>query len=74
MPIAPPVQLDPGDKKVHVRTRVDAPTSAPALCGKTGQATVSEAFGFWGPGGAGYEDMCKPCVEADLLRRPWLRP
>lgn len=69
----PLIQLDPGDGQVHVRERRDSPTAAPALCGLTGQATVSEAYGFWGPGGDGFKDMCKTCVEADHKRRPWLR-
>lgn len=67
------MNLDKDDGKVHVRETPSSPTAARTLCGKTGQATVSEAWGFWGPGGSGFEDMCKPCVKADHARRPWLR-
>lgn len=57
-------QTDPSDGKVHIRKHPDAPTVAPAWCGKTGQATITSATGFHGPGGAGWGEVCKECVKA----------
>jgi hypothetical protein len=54
---------DPSDGRVHVRTR-GAPINA-ALCGKTGQTTVSSASGWWGPDGKGWSDVCRECHRVE---------
>lgn len=61
--------MDKSDEKVHVRANPSAPTSAPVLCGKTNQTSVSEAWGFWGPGGAGFSDVCQGCFKIQKEKR-----
>ena len=50
-------------KKIHIRERSDAPTSEPALCGIRNQATITSAWGYYGPRGAGFKDVCKACAK-----------
>lgn len=42
----------------------DAPTADPVFCGKRYQASVTEAWGYWGPDGDGYAEVCQECVAA----------
>ena len=53
------VKVDPSDGKIHVR-RTGVPIDA-SLCGKTAQAIVSAAVGWWGPEGRGWADVCREC-------------
>ncbi len=58
-----PHRYDPDDGKIHVRTSPSTPTAEPVLCGRTGAASVSEAYGYWGPGGAGFHEICPTCFK-----------
>lgn len=57
------VSIDPSDGKIHVR-RAGVPIDT-ALCGKTGQATMSSAAGWWGPEGRGWENTCRKCHQVE---------
>lgn len=48
---------------IHIRTAPDNATMKPAYCGATGQATITEAWGFYGPGGEGHDQVCKECIR-----------
>lgn len=54
---------------IHIRVKPEDTTMTPAECGAVGQTTVSEAWGFYGPGGAGRGQICTACVKARELRR-----
>lgn len=51
--------------KIHIRKRWNAPAIEPAWCGRNdGDGTVTDAWGWWGPEGQGWEWVCKACVKA----------
>lgn len=58
---------DPSDGMVHVRDSREIGTLA--LCGRRGQTTVSSAWGYWGPTGRGYDEVCKACVQVERQRQ-----
>lgn len=51
---------------IHIRKRWNAPGNEPAWCGNVGGGvgTVTDAWGYWGPQGDGWELICKKCVRA----------
>jgi hypothetical protein len=52
------------DRAIHIRRRPDDTTARPVWCGKTGAASITEAWGYYGPGGAGHADVCRGCDDA----------
>lgn len=55
---------DPDDGKIHIRKRPDAAAIEPAYCGKRGMSTITEPWGYYGRGNAGFDQVCTECVEA----------
>jgi hypothetical protein len=52
-------------KQVHVRKHSHFRPTEKAYCGRKNVSTVSSAWGFWGPGGLGYEMICKQCERLE---------
>lgn len=57
------------DTLIHIRARPGAPAADPALCGARDQSTITSAWGYWGPEGAGFDRVCPRCVEIERERR-----
>ena len=62
------------DREVHIRKHPDAATAKPVWCGETGVASITEAWGYYGPGGAGpggagHGDVCRGCIDAQRAAR-----
>ena len=55
--------------EVHLRKNPDDATMKPVECGEVGVASITEAWGYYGPGGAGHDDVCKDCITARAARR-----
>lgn len=53
------------DGFVHIRRHPNAAVMDPALCGRRGQRTTTGAWGYYGPGGAGFDEMCTQCVAIE---------
>lgn len=51
-------------KMLHLRRHHDSPVAAAAYCGVTNRATITDAWGYFGPGGNGWDEVCKDCVTA----------
>jgi hypothetical protein len=47
---------------IHIRKHPDDACAKPVWCGQTGVASITEAWGFWGPGGDGHADVCRDCI------------
>lgn len=58
------------DGKIHVRRTASSPSTDPALCGKRDQTTLTSAWGFYGPEGQGFKDICLECFEVEHGPRP----
>ena len=56
-------------RDVHIRKRPDDAAAKPVWCGEIGVASITAAWGFWGPGGNGYDDVCRRCINAQRLAR-----
>ena len=52
------------EREIHIRKRPDDAAAKPVRCGETGVASITEAWGYYGPGGAGYDDVCRGCIDA----------
>lgn len=52
------------DYEVHIRKHPDDATAKPVWCGQTGVASITDAWGYYGPGGDGYDDVCRGCLNA----------
>jgi len=46
---------------IHIRKQPDDATMKPAWCGAVGGPTITEAFGYYGPEGPGFADVCQDC-------------
>jgi len=57
------------DRDVHIRKRPDDAAAKPMRCGETGVASIR--WGFYGPGGAGHDDVCRGCIAE---RAAWSAP
>ena len=57
------------DRDIHIRKRPDDATAKPVWCGATGVASITEAWGFYGPGGAGHNEVCRGCLDAERRAR-----
>jgi len=56
-------------RAVHIRKHPDAATAKPVWCGQIGVASITEAWGYYGPGGNGHEDVCRGCIDAQRAAR-----
>ncbi len=63
-------KIQPKEKleTVHIRKRPDAPGIEPVYCGATLVCSVTDAWGYWGPAGDGYDRICKECEK--VKRKP----
>ena len=61
-------------REIHLRKSPDDATMKPVECGEVGVASITEAWGYYGPGGDGHEDVCKACIGARAARRKGTRP
>jgi len=57
------------DHNIHIRKRPDDATAKPVWCGETNVASISEAWGFYGLGGEGHDDVCRGCLLAQRAAR-----
>ena len=55
--------------EIHIRKNPDDPTAKPVWCGEVGVASITEAWGYYGPGGAGHDAVCRACVGAKRAAR-----
>lgn len=67
------MKLDPQDNLIHLRTHPDNAIAKPAECGKTGQRTINDAAGYYGPEGLGWKDVCMTCVRVRRERLEGVR-
>ena len=56
-------------RDVHIRKHSDDATAKPVWCGETGVASITEAWGFYGHGRAGHDDVCRVCIGAERRTR-----
>lgn len=56
-------------RDIHIRKQPDDACAKPVWCGETGVATITEAWGFYGLGGAGHGDVCRGCLDAKYTQR-----
>jgi hypothetical protein len=52
------------DRDIHIRKYPDAATAKPVWCGQTGVASITEAWGYYGLGGNGHDEVCRGCLHA----------
>ena len=57
------------DRDVHIRKHPDDATAKHVWCGQTGVASITETWGYYGPGGDGYADVCHGCIDASRAAR-----
>ena len=57
------------DREIHIRKRPDEATAKPVWCGEVGKASITEAWGYYGPGGAGHDEVCRACIDAQRASR-----
>ena len=60
---------DVRNRDVHIRKRPDDATAKSVWCGETGVASITEAWGYYGPGGEGHDDVCRGCIDAQRAAR-----
>jgi hypothetical protein len=51
-------------RDIHIRKRPDDAPAKPVWCDATNVASITEAWGYYGPGGAGHDDVCRACIDA----------
>ena len=51
-------------KKALENVHIEGPGGI-AKCGLGGVTTVTRAWGYWGPGGEGFKDVCKECLATE---------
>lgn len=51
-------------RDIHIRKKPDNATAKPVWCGKTNVASITGAWGFYGPGGGGHDEVCPDCIDA----------
>jgi hypothetical protein len=52
------------NRDVHIRKHPDDAAAKPVWCGATNAASITEAWGYYGPGGNGHDEVCRACVDA----------
>ena len=57
------------DREVHIRKHPDAATAKPVWCEQTGVSSITEAYGYYGPGGDGHAEVCRGCIDARRAAR-----
>jgi hypothetical protein len=57
------------NRDIHLREDPDAGPMKPVECGKIGVASITEAWGFYGPAGDGHKDVCTDCIDARRARQ-----
>lgn len=57
------------ERAIHIRKRPDDATAKPVWCGTTGVTSITEAWGFYGPGGLGHDVVCRGCIDAQRAAR-----
>jgi hypothetical protein len=57
------------DRDIHIRKHPDDATAKPVWCGQTGVASITEAWGYYGPGGVGHDDVCRVCIDVQRCSR-----
>jgi hypothetical protein len=55
--------------EIHLRKNPDDATMKPVECGEIGVASITEAWGYYGPGGNGHDEVCRTCIEARAARQ-----
>jgi hypothetical protein len=55
--------------EIHIRRRPDDATAKPVWCGAVGVASITEAWGYYGPGGTGHDDVCRGCIDKQRATR-----
>jgi hypothetical protein len=55
-------------REIHLRKNPDDATMKPVECGEVGVASITEAWGYYGPGGEGHKDVCCACIDARRAR------
>lgn len=55
-------------KDIHLRKNPDDATMKPVECGEVGVASITEAWGYYGPGGDGHAEVCRGCITARAAR------
>lgn len=56
-------------REIHIRKRPDNACAKPVWCGETGVASITEDWGFYGPGGDGHDDVCRGCIDIKRAAR-----
>lgn len=56
-------------RDIHLRKNPDDAAVKPVECGEVGVASITEAWGYYGPGGDGYADVCRGCIAARSARQ-----
>ena len=59
---------EPTNRDIHIRINPDDVTMKPVECGQRGVASITEAWGYYGPGGDGHKDVCTDCIDARRTR------
>jgi hypothetical protein len=57
------------DRYVHIRKRHTDATAEPVWCGAIGVASITEAWGYYGHGGNGHDEVCRGCINAQRAAR-----
>jgi hypothetical protein len=50
------------EREIHVRKHPDDAAAKPVWCGQIGVASITEAWGYYGPSGNGHNDVCRACL------------
>lgn len=56
-------------RDIHIRKNPDDATMKPVECGEIGVASITEAWGYYGPGGEGHAEVCPRCITARNARQ-----
>lgn len=56
-------------RDIHIRKHPNDATAKPVWCGEAYVASISEAWGFYGPGGIGHDGICHACIDAERAAR-----
>lgn len=54
---------------IHIRKHPDAATAKPVWCGEVDKTSITEAWGYYGLGGEGHDDVCRSCIDEQRSAR-----